>query len=1079
MAENINLGLENIEPIYKSKDGQIITKSQLASSGYSERDIEDGVGGKVLSLIGDTSNPEQEYITSDKQKYTTKDLLGSGYTQSDIDKGILDGYISPVEKKNQAASATLPKEPSAGASDGTISTIEPPKNAIDLSFDAFNLENQKITRRAPATVGFGTGGGEVVTTEEDPQAKAASKKIKEDLRAQGYDADKLYDDFKDINFSGLNKDDAIFQKEELLRNYKENPQQYEKKVAIYKFKNFLDKAISESPKELIDLDYNLSPAGDYNLTRAKYKDIANRIREYGGEYEKELLKNFSVAVGENYGAILEDPAKVKQDERSKYLNEYQIAALQYLEDTNPDAAKGYGSMLVDPNLIKKGTAEDAGWQEKASSLEQIGLQLYKSHLESSLSNLANRDVITSPLNDKEIAYADELQAKIKDVDNKIGEINVKYPIPADKEAKEAAMDLTNNAMSTWYNRAFLSVGNAVDNTISGVYDLVSEPFRNDEKSKLYQLAAIGESVGKDVQMYLPKQRTSMQAYDWKMSPEVSSQYKVIMDDKSLSDDTKTQRVYKLLQSNPNGFTRVPIIGGKTNITPTSLYYSVVDLGSSLVPYLALESITAGGATAGIARKIASSFMAAATTGFHDNYVSALKEGAANPYAQALTTTAIMSAAMAGAGTPQMIKAMLSTKTAAGELVSKLTDAEIAKVLDKIKNGTLKNKILDYGKTLGKDAVKSIAEGAKGGAKFETIMGMAKGIDKKIKGQEIDAEELAKEGAIGILNFTAFGGITGTGKSAWRGVTDFQGSTLLKASQAPELYIKAAQKSLADGTITRQDYNQIKSNIDLASKVSDGVKFIDDKGRELPESKKAKLLLAKMQESKLNEDAQGDIPSKLKEDLDNQIGEVKLEIGKIQESEEEAGVSEDLEKTIPELKATTDNLKEVVKAGGEDAGQAQLDLELIKKDPVAYYEKLKEEYRKSTEGKDVPQEEIDATIKGYDDLINKVKEAKAIKIPERPKEEEEPEVISKPIELSLEPVKVGEEVPQVPKAKEKTKEIADAKADIERRRQEELVGLRGKEGQIIINEETKKRVQEIKAKYDAELKALKEKQTAGE
>lgn len=44
----------------------------------------------------------------------------------------------------------------------------------------------------------------------------------------------------------------------------------------------------------------------------------------------------------------------------------------------------------------------------------------------------------------------------------------------------------------------------------------------------------------------------------------------------------------------------------------------------------------------------------------------------------------------------------------------------------------------------------------------------------------------------------------------------------------------------------------------------------------------------------------------------------------------------------------------------------------------------------------------------------------IEIPERPKEEGEPEQISKPIELSLEPIKVGEEVPQaeIPVAEEK-------------------------------------------------------------
>lgn len=872
------------DPIYKSKDGKILTKSQLLSSGYDEERIKTGLDKNLISVIGDTRDVNQQFKSEDGRIFTNKQLIDAGYTQDRIDNGILNGKISPIEKKNQAASTPSPEGSQVGVSDGTISTIEPSKNAVDLAFDAFNLENQKITRRAPATIGFGTGGGEVVTTEEDPQAKAASKKIKEDLKAQGYDADKLYDDFKDINFYGLSKEYVDFEKQGLLNDYKQNPQQYEKKIAIYKFKNFLDKAISESPKELIDLDYNLSPASDYNSTRAKYKDIANRIREYGGDYEKELFKNFSVAVGDYYGQFADDPSVIN-DERNKYLNQYQISALQYLEDTNPDAAKGYGSMLVDPNLIKKGTAEEAGWQEKASSLEQIGLRLYKNNIESQILNLSNQ-AKTSPLSIKDAALAKELETKLTDVDNKIKEINIKYPIPAEKEAQTAAMELTDNTTSTWYNRFALSVGNAVDNTFKGVYEFAVEPFMNDEQSKLYQLAAAGESMGMDVIMTLPKEKRISQAYDWQMSPEVSSEYKAIMGNNSLSKDEKTQKVYKLLQENPNGFARIPIIGGKTNISPTSLYYSVTDLAATLTPYLALEAATAGGATAGIARKLASSFMAAAATGFHDNYVAAVREGAANPYKQALITTGIMSFAMAGAGTPQMIRAMAGNKTAIGELVNKLTDKEISVVLDKIKNGTLKNRILDYGKTLGKDAVKSIAEGAKGGVKFESIMAGAKAIDAKIKGKEVHPEELAKEGAIGVLNFTVFGGVMGIGKSAWKGVTDFQGSTLLKASQNPTEYLKAAAKSLADGTITSKDYNQIKNNIELASKVSEGIKFIDDKGVELPESKKAKLLLAKMQEAKLNEDAQGDIPSKLKEDLESQSAEVKNEIDNIQKSEEE-------------------------------------------------------------------------------------------------------------------------------------------------------------------------------------------------
>ena len=960
--EDVELTTESNEPIYKSKDGQIVTHSQLLHSGYDKKSIDEGLNSKILSVIGNTQNHDQEYKSKDGQIVNTKQLLESGYPQSSIDKGILDGILTPLEKKNQLQTAITTSSENLPVG-GSLSTtniptvpldkegkgLAAPQNPIDYSVNIFQLEDKG-----------------------DDASRAQAKKYRDDLKAQGYDPDKLHDDFKDIDEKLFTQEGAAFSKDKLLQEYKENPQQYDKDVAQLKFLSLHAKAVSDLPTEEREKFQEIKIGGNTpEERRATNKEIVQRIKTYGGDYENDLLKNFATIVGQDYGEALESPDKLKQDPRSQFLNEYQLAAIQYLEDVNPKAANSYGAMMVDPSLIKKGSLEEAGYQEKASSLEQIGLQLYRSYLSTQEQSIADRakngEVSQADVNDY-----NNIQNKIKDVDNKIGEINVKYPLPADKEAKEAAMDLTNNSLSTWYTRPFLSLGKAIDNTLSGIYDFATEPFRNDKESNLYQLATMGKALGEETSTYLPKARTGLQNYDWKISKDIVPDYKKIMDNNSLSADEKTQKVYQLLQKNPDKFTRIPYKESKININPSSIYYSVVDLGASLLPYIGLETLTGGGATAGIARKLLSSFTSAAATGFHDNYVQAIREGSKNPYEQALVTTGIMSAAMAGAGTADMIKSMVGTKTAAGELISKLSNEEIEKTLEKIKNGTLKNKILDFGKSIGKDAAKSIAEGAKGGLKFESIMGAAKALDKKLKGEDVNVKDLAKEAALGVLNFTVFGGTMGIGKSAWKNVTDIQGGTLLNASENPSEYLTIAQKQLTEGKISKDEYNQIKNNIELASKVGENIKYVDDSGKELSEKKKAQLLVAKMQEAKLNEDAQGDIPAKLKENLDSQSLEIKNDIANIQKSEE---AETDLE-NIPELKATIDNLKSVIKEGGEDAGQAQLDLDLIQKDPTAYYEKQKADYLKSVEGQDVSKEEIDNTTKAYDDLINKIKELKA-------------------------------------------------------------------------------------------------------
>ena len=74
--------------------------------------------------------------------------------------------------------------------------------------------------------------------------------------------------------------------------------------------------------------------------------------------------------------------------------------------------------------------------------------------------------------------------------------------------------------------------------------------------------------------------------------------------------------------------------------------------------------------------------------------------------------------------------------------------------------------------------------------------------------------------------------------------------------------------------------------------------------------------------------------------------------------------------VPELKATIDNLNEEIKLGGDKGAKAQVDLEQIKKDPVAYYEKLRDEYKASTA--DLSEAETKQTIDGYNTLIDKIK-----------------------------------------------------------------------------------------------------------
>jgi len=100
MAEEII----NIEPIYKTSDGQIVTHSQLLQN-YDEGRIKKGLSNGILKQVGDTKDANQQYVVNGGELATTQDLLKT-YSQDKIDKGVRDGILIPhfedtdPEKKN-------------------------------------------------------------------------------------------------------------------------------------------------------------------------------------------------------------------------------------------------------------------------------------------------------------------------------------------------------------------------------------------------------------------------------------------------------------------------------------------------------------------------------------------------------------------------------------------------------------------------------------------------------------------------------------------------------------------------------------------------------------------------------------------------------------------------------------------------------------------------------------------------------------------------------------------------------------------------------------------------------------------
>jgi hypothetical protein len=217
--------------------------------------------------------------------------------------------------------------------------------------------------------------------------------------------------------------------------------------------------------------------------------------------------------------------------------------------------------------------------------------------------------------------------------------------------------------------------------------------------------------------------------------------------------------------------------------------------------------------------------------------------------------------------------------------------------------------------------------------------------------------------------------------------------------------------------------------------------------------------------------------------------------------------------VPEVKEQIDDLNNRVNQGGVDAEVAKKELELISSNPVQFFEQRKQEAISKSKGVDPKDSNIDEVVNNYDALINKLKEYDTEDITGLPSEigkGEEP-IQAEPVEsrgaqevsddrILQENVPSGEgEVGKVAQG-----EIEAKKADIERRRQEELSKLEDslnkdleeankqpdriptiKVGNQTDNQTIRKTwtdtanstyeygVKRANAKYDAELKALEE------
>ncbi len=817
------------------------------------------------------------------QKQYFSDLKKKLHGSVDLEKSSLTALPSEVQSPSESVIPTVDLG-QARPEDNTPEGNRPASdNPIDLALYSNELKN-----KTKKEIMYGDRHKSEMDV-PDTESVNYSKTIEDELKAKGFDTNKIYEKFKDVPPELYNL--PTFSKDELAQELKDNPQKLERRLATGKwqlgFKASLNDELNKGnlTPELHDNIWhsilsiqNNSDVGDYDQKRKGIQEEYNLLMKYGGDNRDKLLKNLAIDRAKTYGESFNTgfSESAKKDPNSQYLDNDQLLAMQYLQDTDPETAQGYSNALIDPKKIEGNPDAKAGWEDKMLRLKQIGVGLQQSHIQEEINDLQKIAQQNGRLTPEQQKKGEDLTLKQEELNQQLSESNTKYWTP-NYYNRDAAVQELLGQKNTGITHLLNQTGGAIINTFEGIGDLATEPFRGDESSKIHQLEAAGESMGSENLNYVTQKNAALQNFELKLSPTLQTQVDSIKNDDKLDDQQKYDKTYNLLRDNPSDWGRVPIKGGKVNISPSSLFYSVSGLASQLVPFMALEAATGGGATAGLGRKLLSSFTAAAATSFHDEYANAVREGVANPFSHALRVTAINSAALAGAQTPDAIRSMLGTKTAIGEMVSKMTNDEIEAMM-KAKPTALKS----FSKAIGK----SFGESTKAGAKITAFTTGGQIANELISGKEIDPEQLAKSALVSTLTFSLAGGLGGL-KGKYDKVSNLQSDALIKASQQPELHIEAANEQLKNGAINPEQFNQIKTNIEKAADISKKVSFVDNKGEPLSNKNAAKLLLLKMQESDIKETIKGDVPEKLKEKGDEKLAELKTEMEDVYKNKEEA------------------------------------------------------------------------------------------------------------------------------------------------------------------------------------------------
>jgi len=858
------------DPIYKHKDGRIITKSMLLKDGLDDTRIKSGLDKGLITQIGDTEDPTQEFKHKDGRVISVKQMLDDGITIDRISNGIELGMITPLEKKNQVVTETTSESLPGGVSDSTTNIpivsldkeeTPPQQPLIAEPTDIISkvLKIQELKKKG-TDVAIPVAGGNLPSTfVPDEASQKQAESIKSELNAQKINADDLYNQIKDLpeEFynTTLTKEDGTIEKpytkENLSQMYVEEPIKFRNTLDQWKNRLALKKAANElteqgQPTDAIALSEqynNLNEAPSFEQWKENKQEQQNMINTYISNMDdrKKALSRL-----EEVSASFITPDNldlIKEYEQSPLKNKLdvsQYAALETMRLFHPDKyeqAINFISAPTETEYTKTGNisfGKDGFSIEPTSkeSEESINRKLGKEAILKRLSDEGRYNAIVDleRKNEKLVAASakvtdqsqlDSIKQQYEDNNAKIQAIkedykkdDERYPLTATNKYDQQIKDITQQAgfnaaeyATSKFALGFVKTGRSLENILVSV-------FGNNQDKVLHDLARFGTYQQEQADFYLPnKYNKDNPIVGMQVDKPLQDAMQKILKGKNISDlsvDEK-EKLQNLLSQNQNQIhtiTNTDKEGKGANYTASSVLYSNAGMIGDILSFGMQAGLLGGFGVSGEIASAVSMF----TTAQDDFRNEAIANGNPDPDGYANVMASVIG--LAGLISPNLniVKRAVGAETKVGQMIAGVSEKTWNTVIEK--NKPIIDKIYNSVSHVGKEAV---SMGLTYGAGVPIAQGV---IGKEMYNQPLTYDQIFEN----ALQSTEHLLVSSVGLFGLGAVTNFKSTTLdqkanlWQASSNKLLTLIKIDEAVKDKLITPEQAVERKKVIEEASKI---------------------------------------------------------------------------------------------------------------------------------------------------------------------------------------------------------------------------------------------------------------------